>query len=111
VHQAVAKSAPAAAAPPVALIRAGRAALTRQRAALRTIAAVPPPPADKQRVARWLSLVRRALDAVGGSLDAQARVDLAAANTANRTGTALVDRADQEAHALGIDDCVTPTVG
>ena len=111
MRKAVTAAAPAAGAAPAVLIRAGRAALVRQRAALRTIAAVPQPPVDARRIARWLTLVRRAFVAVGRSLDAQARVDLAAANKANSVGTALVARADQDARTLGLDDCVASTTG
>ncbi len=102
---------PAPGATPEAMIRSGRRALVRQRAAIRTIAAIPQPPDERPRVARWLVLVRRALDTVGASLDAQARVDLTAADRANSAGTALVQRADLAARALGLDDCVTAAAG
>ncbi len=111
VRKAVTKLAPAADATPEEMIRAGRRALVRQRAAVRTIAAIARPPDERARIARWLALVQRALDAVASSLDAQARIDLSAANQANGTGTALVQQADTEARALGVDDCVTSTPG
>ena len=111
VRKAVRKVDAPAGAGPAVLIRSGRRALVLQRAAVRNIAAVPRPLADRARITRWLAGLRRALDSVGGSLDAQARVDLAAANQANATGAALVQRAEHEARALGLDDCVTPTTG
>lgn len=105
------KLAPAAGVTPEVMVRAGRRALDRQRAAARVIAAIPRPPGDRAQIARWLDLVRRALAAVATSLDAQARVDLPAANQANGSGTALVQRADTAARGLGLVDCVTSTTG
>ena len=104
---AVASTTPATGATPARMIAAGRRALARQREAVTAIATIARPPRQRRQIAQWLALVQRALESVEKSLDAQARVDLVAANRANAVGTALVDQADAAARQLGFRDCVS----
>jgi len=106
-HAAVALTTPGAVADAERLIAAGRRALVLQRRAAASIAELSRPPSQRRGIARWLNLVRSTLDSAGASLDAQARLDLAAANRANAAGAALGKRADGAARRLGFDDCVT----
>lgn len=90
------------------MIRVGRRAVARQRDSLRQIQALDAPTRDERRVARWLDLVGRVLDASDASLRAQSIADLTAAGRANVKGAALSSRADAVARSLHLSSCATP---
>jgi hypothetical protein len=94
---------------PAELRAAGRRSVARQRAALEEIQSLDAPSRDERRVAAWLGVVRRTLDAADRSLDAQERGDLGAADEANARGVLLAARADELATRLQLTDCVAAT--
>jgi hypothetical protein len=104
---AAAQIPPPSLADPVAVEQAVARTITIQRAALRDLRDLEPPPRDKPGVKQWLRTVDRVIDAMERVDEGLKTGDRAVIDDATIDGQDFSDSAEEFADAYGLTDCST----